>query len=378
MNFIFDEEQQMIFDTAHDFATEILKPRVEEIEKAEKFPEDIFKSMAEVGFFGLNFPEKYGGMEMGHTAQNITIEEVSKISASTGTVICVTLLPLEAINMYGNEEQKEKYLVPGIQGEFIGSFAFTEAGTGSDPKQLISTAKKVGDKYILNGVKRFISNAAYPGPMVVFANEEETGECTAFIVNKFCEGYSISTPWDKVGFHGSHIYDVFLEDVEVSEEDILGTSGQGFDILIGTTTYGKLAFSAVFTGNMGGAYDLAVKYAKEKLHRGKPISKFPTIKSKVAQIASNYESTKLLLYKVCEIADTEKDLRKVQSWTSLIKGHVADLGIETNVMAMNILASYGVTDEYHVERFVRDSLIGPNIEGSAEIQRLIAGGYILK
>lgn len=215
--------------------------------------------------------------------------------------------------------------------------------------------------------------------MVVFVKESDTEECTAFIIDKFCKGYSLSTPWEKVGFQGSHIYDVFLDEVEVTEADMLGGHGQGFDILIGATTYGKLAFSAVFTGLMGGAYSLAVKYAKEKMHRGKPIAKFPTIQSNIAKIAANVLSAQLMLYKAADDADTIKtDVRKVQGSTALLKGYVADLAVETNVMAMNILASYGVTKEYKVERFLRDSLIGPNIEGAADIQRLIAGSYILR
>ena len=182
-----------------------------------------------------------------------------------------------------------------------------------------------------------------------------------------------------MGFQGSHVYDVFLDEVEVTEEAILGQHGQGFDILIGATTYGKLAFSAVFTGSIGGAYELAVKYAKEKLHRGKPIGKFPTIQTKIAQIAANALSAQLMLYKSAEDADTIKDdIRKVQCSTAQLKGYIADLAVETNVMALNVMASYGVTKEYQIERFVRDSLIAPNIEGAADIQRLIAGSYILR
>ena len=182
-----------------------------------------------------------------------------------------------------------------------------------------------------------------------------------------------------MGLQGSRIYDVFLDEVEVTEEDILGGHGQGFDILIGTTTYGKLTFSAVFAGAIGGAYELAVKYAKEKMHRDKPIAKFPTIQDKIARIAANALSARLMLYKTAEDADAIKDdIRKVQASTALLKGYVADLAVESNVMALNVLASYGVTAEYKVERFVRDSLVAPNIEGAADIQRLIAGSYILK
>lgn len=380
MEFKLTEEQQMIRDLARDYAHNYLEPRVDEIETAERFPADLFQVMAEMGFIAMNFPESYGGMALGYLSTAMAIEEISKVSGSAGTVLTVTLLPLEAIHMYGTEEQKKRFLIPGLQGAWKGSFAFTEAGTGSDLKLLTTIATKTGEgAYKISGVKRFISNAAYEGPMVLFAKEAETEECTAFLVDKFCKGYSLSTPWEKVGFEGSHVYDVFLDEVEVTEADILGGHGQGFDILIGATTYGKLAFSAVFTGTMGGACDLAVKYAKEKLHRGKPIAKFPTIQSKIAQIAANTMSAQLMLYKAAEDADTIKDdLRKVQGSTALLKGYVADLAIATNVMAMNVLASYGVTREYKVERFVRDSLIGPNIEGSADIQRLISGGYILR
>lgn len=380
MEFKLNENQQMIRDMAREYAQNWLAPRIEEIESAEKFPDDLFKVMAEMGFIAIGFPEEYGGLDLGYLSTAIAIEEISKVSGSTGTVLTVTLLPLDAIHMYGNQEQKEKYLTAGIQGDWKGSFAFTEAGTGSDPKQLTTIATKTGEgTYKISGVKRFISNAAYEGPMVLFAKEAETEECTAFIINKFCKGYSLSTPWEKVGFEGSHVYDVFLDEVEVTEADVLGEHGKGFDILIGATTYGKLAFSAVFTGTMGGAYDLAVKYAKEKLHRGKPIGKFPTVQSRIAQIAANTLSAQLMLYKAADDADNIKDnIRKVQGSTALLKGYVADLAVETNVMALNVLGSYGVTKEYLVERHVRDSLIGPNIEGAADIQRLIAGSYILR
>lgn len=379
MEFKLSEMQEMIRDLAKDYAENGLTGRIEEIEKSEKFPDDLFHQMAESGFIGVNFPEKYGGNEAGYLCQSMIIEEISKISGSAGTVLTVTLLPLEAIERFGNEAQKGKYLPAGIRGEFKGSFAFTEAGTGSDPKQLTTTAKKVGDRYLLNGVKRFISNAAYEGPLVLFAKEAESGACTAFIVKKFCKGYSISTPWEKVGFHGSHIYDVFLDDVAVGEEDIWGEHGQGFDILLGATTYGKLAFSAVFTGLMEGVCNLAVKYAREKLHRGKPIAKFPTLQLKISKIAANAKSAQLMLYSAAEDADVIKDdMRKVQCSTAMLKGYVADLATETNVMALNVMGSYGVTEEYQVERFMRDSLIGPNVEGSADIQRLIAASYLLR
>lgn len=379
MDFKLNELQQICRDTAREYARKHILPRVEEIERAEEFPRDLFRTMADMGLLGVSYPEECGGIGAGYLATALVLEELGKVSASAATLLTVCYLPLDALHLFANEEQVEKYLVPGIAGEYRGSFAFTEPGTGSDPKQLTTIAKKRDGKYYLSGTKRFISNAAYSGPMVVFAKEEETEECTAFIIQKHCKGYSLSTPWEKVSLHGSHVYDVFLDEVEVEEADVLGKHGQGFDILIGTTAYGKLAFSAVFAGTMGGSYDMAVKYAREKQHRDKPIAKFPTVQSRVAQIAANVMAAKLCLYKAAADADEYAgDIRKIQCSTALVKGYISDLAVETNVLALNVHGAYGVTSEYQVERMVRDSLVAPNIEGSADIQRLIAGGYILR
>ena len=379
MEFIRNELQETIRSSAVDFAQNYLKPRVEEIETAEQFPEDLFHIMADMGFLSLSYPVSYGGLGAGYLTLSMVLEEIARVSPSAATLLTVCLLPLDAIHLFGTEAQKQKYLVPGIQGAYRGSLAFTEPGTGSDPKQLTTVAKGGNGKYLISGTKRFISNAAYKGPIVVVARDEGADTCTAYIVEKFCKGYSLSKPWDKIGLHGSHVYDVFLDDVEVTEADILGGYGKGFDLLIGTTTYGKLAFSAVFTGIMDGAYDLAVKYAKEKLHRGSPISKFPSMQDKAARVAANTLSSRLMLYKAAEDADTiTNDIRRVQASAALVKGYIADLAVETCTMALNMHASYGVTAEYQVERFLRDAVIAPNIEGSADIQRLIAGSYILK
>ncbi len=379
MDFKLNDTQEAIRSTARSYAQKLLAPRVEEIEKADEYPLDLFRQMAEMGLLGIPYPEEYGGLDAGYLSTSIALEEIGKVSASAASLLCVCYLALDALHLYGNESQLKKYLEPGILGEFRGSFAFTEPETGSDPKQLKTIARKKGDKYYLSGTKRFISNASYEGPMILFAKEEETEECTAFIIQKFCKGYSLSSSWDKVSLHGSHVYDVFLDEVEVSEEDILGKHGEGFDILISTTAYGKLAFSAVFTGTMEAAYELAVKYAKEKMHRDKPIAKFPTIQSRIAEIAANVLAAKMCLFKAAaDCDDYAGDIRKIQCSTALIKGYISDLAVATNVTALNVHGAYGVADEYTVERLVRDTLVAPNIEGSADIQRLIAGGYILR
>ena len=292
MEFKLNEDQQMIHDLAKDFAESVLQPRIDEIEAGEmtevsngekhpQLPHDIHQQLAECGFIGISFPEEYNGLGMGHVEQAIVIKELSRISPSVGKCLDVYILGLEALDLYASPEQKEKYLAPCCSGEQTVSFAFTEPDTGSDPKMLKTRLEKQADgTYKLNGVKRFISNAGYDGPCVLFAlqKDEESGKdlVTGLVIDKFCEGYSISSPWEKIGYRGSEVYDIFLDDVKVTEDQILGKPGDGFTQLLGTTAYGKLGFTAVFVGTALGAADIALKYCQEKLHRGKSITKFPT------------------------------------------------------------------------------------------------------
>lgn len=386
MEFKLNEQQQMVYELAKDVAENAIAPRVEEIEKGEHFPEDLTQLFAESGFIGISFPEEYGGMAMGHMEQAIILKEISRVSPSAGCVLDVYLLGLEALDLYANHEQKEKYLAPCIAGEKIVSFAFTEPETGSDPKMLKSVLKKNGEgKYLLNGVKRFISNAAYEGPIVMFALLEGTEQVTGFVFDKFCKGYSISTPWEKIGYHGSEVYDIFMDDIEITEDQILGAHGDGFTQLLGTTAYGKLGFASVFTGTMLGAADLAVKYCKEKLHRGKPISKFPTVQLRIAELTTYAQTSELLLMRAASICDENhfdphdvSVMRMVQSATAQAKGYAAEMAPQVCTMAVNALGAYGVCDEYQVERFLRDAAIAPNIEGSGDIQKLIYGMYTLR
>lgn len=378
MEFKLNENQQTIVDMSKEFAEKFIKNRIDEIEEVGKFPKDLYQQMADTGLLAVAFEEKYGGLEMGYDCFSLSIEQIAKVSASAATALLISVLPLEAISLFGTEEQKEKYIPAGLSGESRGSFAFTEAGTGSDPKQLITTGKKEGDYFIVNGVKRFISNASYEGPMVVFVKDTETEECTALIMDKFCEGYSISTPWDKIGLKGSTVYDVFLDNVKIPVENVLGKEGDGYNVLLNTTAYGKLGFSSCFLGVMAASYDNAVKYVKEKLHRGKSIGKFQAVQLKIAQIAAKYESSRLLVYKCGEDANDKTKLKDFAAESAMVKGHVADTGVDVAVMAMNVMGAYGVMDEYNQERYLRDALIGPHVEGVSDIQRLISANRILR
>lgn len=369
--------QRGIKELAAQISHGLLQENAGEIENTGTVPDPIFRKIADAGLLGIPFPEQYGGSEAGYESYAMAVEELAKVSASVTTSLLVHNAFLEAIMLHGTQEQKERFLPRGISGEFRASMAFTEPGTGSDPKQLTTTARHVGDKYILNGTKRFISNAAYAGPILLYAKDADTGACTAFVFDKLGPGYSTSTPWEKVGVLGSPIYDVFLDNVEVGEDQILSQPGNGFQVLLDTVSYSKIGFCASFVGSMAAAYELAVKYAKEKMHRGKSIAKFQAIQIKVAQIAAKVESARLMVYQLgCEANDTE-DRDYLRAQVSLVKAYVSDLSVETNLLAMNILGAYGVTAEYEVERHLRDALIAPHIEGVSDVHRVISGSYLL-
>jgi len=380
MEFKFNEDQQMIHDLAKNFAEKYVADRVDEIERERTVPQDIYDKMAETGLFGMVFPEEYGGSGLGYECMVIAFEQMAKVSASANIGLSTTILFMESILIFGTETQKQKYIPAGIQGKYRSSFAFTEPGTGSDPKQLTTTYRIENGHYVLNGTKRFITSAGYPGPICVFAKNSETGEVTGFLFDKFCEGYSLSTPWDTIGFRGSPVYDVFLDNVKVpvDDENILGGIGNGFNTLIGTVAYSKMGLAATTLGTLAAAYDAAVKYAKEKIHRDKPISKFQAIQLKIAQIAAIYESCRLLVYQLGDQANDRSDPQRFISSVGMVKSHVSDMVVQGNLLAMAVLGPYGVTAEYHVERYLRDSLIGPIVEGVSDIQRILAARDILK
>ena len=399
MEFKLNEDQQMIHDLAKDFAESVLQPRIDEIEAGEmtevsngqkhpQLPHDIHQQLAECGFIGISFPEEYNGMGMGHVEQAIVIKELSRVSPSVGKCLDVYILGLEALDLYANHEQKMKYLAPCCSGEQTVSFAFTEPETGSDPKMLKTRLEKQADgTYKLNGVKRFISNAGYDGPCVLFAlqKDEESGKdlVTGLVIDKFCEGYSISSPWEKIGYRGSEVYDIFLDDLKVTEDQILGKPGDGFTQLLGTTAYGKLGFTAVFVGTALGAADIALKYCQEKLHRGKSITKFPTTQLRLSTMLTYAHTAELLLLEAADYCDHNHfagddipTMRAVQARTAQAKGYAAETATKVATMAVNAMGAYGVCDEYQAERFLRDAAVAPNIEGSGDIQYLIHGMYV--
>ena len=379
MNFKLDENQQMIMEAARDFARTRLADVAEMCEKERHVPQEIYQQIADVGFAGLPFAEEYGGSDLGLSCYVLMLEQFSEVDSGLTASLVVSTMFMHAVKKNGTEEQKMKYIPPCVSGELRGSFAFTEAGTGSDPKQLTSTYRKTENGYVINGVKRFITNAAYPGPIIVFANDAETGETTGFVFDKFCKGYSLSTAWDTMSTKASAIYDIFMDDIEVPADAVLGKIGGGFGILKSTIALSKMGVMAQCVGNMGCAIELATRYAKEKLHRGKPIAqKYPTIQTKLAEMTAIHDACQLLVYRLAEHADDPNtDPAALIAESGMVKGFVSEQGVECCRMGMAIMGAYSVCDEYKIERCMRHALQYPVVEGVSDLQRIMCASYII-
>lgn len=378
MNFNFSEDQLAVLDVVKEFTEKELAPYVDLMQDEDHLPEGFFQKAGETGIIGISMPEEYGGLGMDHQTLMAALVEIGKVAPGPVISITTTLAGLEIIRKNGSQEQKDKYLTAGIAGELVAGMAFTEAGTGSDPKQLTTTATEDGDYVVLNGVKRFITNAAFPGPQVIYAKDADTGLCSAYIIDKFCEGYSLSTPWEKIGTKGSPVYDVFLDNVRIPVSNRLGAKGSGFDILLSESSVGKMSHGAACLGIMETCRDLAIKYAKEKLHRDKPITKFQAIQLKIAQICERTESAKWMLYRCAALADESTTSEEFKAYAAMMKAYAADTVPQVALLAMNVMGAYGPMREYNVERFLRDAVMEPHVEVVSDVQRVIAANYYIK
>jgi alkylation response protein AidB-like acyl-CoA dehydrogenase len=377
MDFQLSKEQELIQKTARDFAEKYVLPVAEQIDRENKVPPEIYRKMSELELFGIPFSEDFGGTGAGYSCYPLAVEQVAKASGGVALTLSVNTLGISAMNIFGTPDQKKRYMVPCCRGEKIASFAFTEPGTGSDPKQITSTAVKDGDSYILNGTKRFISAADMPGPIVIFAKDDETNLPTGFIVDKFCPGYSISEPWHKIGMRGGMMVDVYVKDVRVPATNVLGPKGQGYWVLQAGIAYGKVGVSSGALGGMQAALELSVKYAKEKQHRDKTIGKFQGVQMAIAQIAEKTEAARWLVYRLGYLAETMKDLRSFAKEAALTKSFVAEAAVDVSRLAMAVHGSYGLMDDYAVSRIYRDMIIAEQVEGVMDLQRVITGSLLL-
>ncbi|WP_350300697.1 acyl-CoA dehydrogenase [Peribacillus frigoritolerans] len=379
MQFKLTEEHEMIRKMVRDFAQNEVAPTAAERDEEERFDREIFDKMAELGLTGIPWPEEYGGIGSDYLAYCIAIEELSRVCASTGVTLSAhTSLAGWPIYKFGSEEQKQKYLRPMAQGEKIGAYGLTEPSSGSDAGGMRTTAKLVGDEYIISGSKIFITNGGIADTYVVFALTDPASKqkgTSAFIVEKDFPGFSVGKKEKKLGIRSSPTTEIIFDECRVPKENLLGKEGEGFKIAMMTLDGGRNGIAAQAVGIAQGALDAAVDYAKERVQFGKPISAQQGIGFKLADMATGVEASRLLTYQAAWLESAGLPYGKESAMSKLFAG---DTAMKVATEAVQVFGGYGYTKDYPVERYMRDAKITQIYEGTQEIQKLVISRMITK
>ncbi len=379
MNFELTEEQIAVRDAARDFAQNVLKPGVIARDNEQRFPKEEIKQLAELGFMGMMVSPEYGGSGMDTMSYVLAMEEISKVDASTSVCMSVNnSLVCWGLEKFCNEEQKQKFLVPLASGQKIGAFCLSEPEAGSDATSQRTTAIDMGDYYLLNGTKNWITNGSSASTYIVIAQTNvEAGHrgINAFIVERGMEGFIVGAKEDKMGIRGSDTHTLLFNDVKVPKENRIGEDGFGFTFAMKALSGGRIGIASQALGIAGGAYELALAYSKQRQAFGKEIYKHQAIAFKLADMATEIEAAKLLVYK----AATDKDCgRNYDQSGAMAKLYASKVAMEQTVEAVQIHGGYGFVKEYHVERMMRDAKITQIYEGTSEIQKVVISRNILK
>ncbi|MGE6377244.1 acyl-CoA dehydrogenase [Peribacillus muralis] len=379
MQFKLTEEHEMIRKMVRDFAQNEVAPTAAERDEEERFDREIFDKMAELGLTGIPWPEEYGGIGSDYLAYCIAIEELSRVCASTGVTLSAhTSLAGWPIYKFGSEEQKQKYLRPMAQGEKIGAYGLTEPSSGSDAGGMRTTAKLVGDEYIINGSKIFITNGGIADTYVVFAltdPESKQKGTSAFIIESDFPGFSVGKKEKKLGIRSSPTTEIIFDECRVPKENLLGKEGEGFKIAMMTLDGGRNGIAAQAVGIAQGALDSAVNYAKERVQFGKPISAQQGIGFKLADMATGVEASRLLTYQAAWLESVGLPYGKESAMSKLFAG---DTAMKVTTEAVQVFGGYGYTKDYPVERYMRDAKITQIYEGTQEIQKLVISRMVTK
>lgn len=379
VNFKLSEEHEMIRKMVRDFAENEVAPTAAERDEEERFDMDLFNKMAELGLTGIPWPEEYGGIGSDYLAYCITVEELSRVCASTGVTLSAhTSLAGWPVFKYGTEEQKQQYLRPMAEGTKIGAYGLTEPGSGSDAGGMRTTAKLDGDDYVLNGSKIFITNGGIADIYIVFAVTDPDSKhkgTSAFIVEKDFPGFSVGKKEKKLGIRSSPTTEIMFDNCRVPKENMLGEEGQGFIIAMKTLDGGRNGIAAQAVGIAQGALDAAVDYAKERVQFGKPIAANQGIGFKLADMATATEASRLLTYQAAWLESNDLPYGKESAMAKLMAG---DTAMKVTTEAVQVFGGYGYTKDYPVERFMRDAKITQIYEGTQEIQRLVISRMLTK
>jgi len=378
MNLQLSEEHLMIQKAARDFAQNELKPGVIERDEHQKFPAEQIKMLGELGFMGMMVDPKYGGSGMDTISYLLAIEEISKVDASASVVLSVNnSLVCWGLEHFGSEDQKQKYLVPLAKGEKIGAFCLSEPEAGSDATSQRTTAIDMGDHYLLNGTKNWITNGSTASTYIVMAQTDVSKGSrgiNALIIERGMEGFIVGAKENKLGIRGSDTHTLLFNDVKVPKENRIGDDGIGFKFAMKTLAGGRIGIAAQALGIAGGAYELALEYSKVRSAFGKVISQHQAIQFKLADMATEIEAARLLVYKAAWDKDNGHDYGTSGAMAKLYASKVA---MEVTVEAVQVHGGYGFVKEYHVERLMRDAKITQIYEGTSEVQKIVIARSVL-
>lgn len=378
MDFNFSEEQQMLRNTVRSFVDNEIMPNIAQWDREGKFDPSIMKRLAELGLMGVCIPEEYGGSGMDYNALAIVCEELERGDTAFRTSVSVhTGLNSMSILQWGTEEQKQKYLVPQAKGEKVGAFGLTEPGAGSDVVALRTTAKKDGDHYILNGQKSWISLCDSADHFLVFAytdKEKKHHGISAFIVERTWEGFFSKGTKGKLGIRSGNTGEVFFDNVKVPKENLLGEEGEGFKIAMASLDNGRFTVAAGAVGQIRACLEASVKYCHERETFGKPIGQHQLVKQMVANMEAGLQMSSLLVYRAGELKNEGK--RNTRE-TSIAKWQACDFANKAADDAVQVHGAYGYSDEYPVERYLRNSKAPVIYEGTREVHTLMQADYVL-
>ncbi len=379
MDFKLTEEQLMIQQAARDFAQTELLPGVIERDEHSKFPADAVKKMGELGFLGMMVDPKYGGAGLDSVSYVLAMEEIAKVDASAAVVMSVNnSLVCAGMEKYCSEEQKQKYLVPLATGEVIGAFCLSEPEAGSDATSQKTTAIDMGDHYLLNGTKNWITNGSTASTYLVIAQTDvEKGHkgINAFIVEKGWAGFEIGLKEKKMGIRGSDTHSLMFTDVKVPKENRIGEDGFGFAFAMNVLNGGRIGIASQALGIAQGAYELALKYAKERKAFKTEIINHQAVAFKLADMAVNITAARMLCMKAASEKDNGEDISISGAMAKLFASQTA---MDTTIEAVQIHGGNGYVSEYHVERMMRDAKITQIYEGTSEIQKIVISRGIAK
>jgi len=379
MNFELTEEHLAVQQAARDFAQNTCLPGVIQRDTEQRFPTEQIKELGELGFLGMMVSPEYGGGGMDAISYVLAMEEISKVDASVSVVmsVCNSLVNY-GLEKYGSEEQKQKYLIPLAKGEKIGAFCLSEPEAGSDATSQRTTAIDKGDHYLLNGTKNWITNGNSASTYIVIAQtDKDKGHrgINAFIVEKGWEGFTVGNKEDKLGIRGSDTHTLMFQDVKVPKENRIGADGFGFKFAMSTLSGGRIGIASQALGIASGAYELALKYSKERETFGKPIYQHQAIAFKLADMATSIEASRLLCLKAAWLEDNDMDYTQASAMAKLFASQTA---MDVTVEAVQVHGGYGFVKEYHVERLMRDAKITQIYEGTSEIQKIVISRSVLK